>query len=184
MTVTANDIINNAPAIASLINGASSKTIADLDTVTSLSASDLLHVSVSGVDKNITQGNLLSAVVTTQDITIQVLIGGNLYTGTDILGVAIRTPAMTVTKVRLGARTAPTGSVVTVDLNYHATDPDSAATIFSSNPSIAATAHTGESTSFSTSTFADGGFLLIDIDAVGSSTPGTGLTIEIIGTLT
>lgn len=61
MPVTTQDIIDNAAAIADLINGGTGSTtinIADLDPVTSLSDSDLLHVSVSNVDKNIQLDNL------------------------------------------------------------------------------------------------------------------------------
>jgi len=59
MTVTENDIITNAAAIASLVNAADDVTIADLDAVTSLASDNLLHCSVSGVDKNITRDNAL-----------------------------------------------------------------------------------------------------------------------------
>jgi len=61
MAVTENDITQNAAAIAALINtGAANVNITDLDAVTTLSASDLFHVSVSGVDKKITKDNALT----------------------------------------------------------------------------------------------------------------------------
>ena len=61
MAVTENDIIQNAAAIASLINtGAANVNITDLDAVTSLADANLLHVSVSAIDKKITYANLIS----------------------------------------------------------------------------------------------------------------------------
>ncbi len=75
MAVTENDIIQNSAAIAALINtGAANVNITDLAAVTSLSASDLLHCSVSNVDKKITKGNLL----TNADSYTNLLINGNM----------------------------------------------------------------------------------------------------------
>jgi hypothetical protein len=61
MAVTENDVIQNAAAIASLINeGSDNVNIADLDAVGSLNDADLFHVSVSGVDKKITKANAIT----------------------------------------------------------------------------------------------------------------------------
>lgn len=52
MAVTSNDIINNAQAIADLINaGANKKLIIDLSAASALSPADLIHVSQGGADK-------------------------------------------------------------------------------------------------------------------------------------
>lgn len=57
MPVTSNDIINNAQAIADLINaGANKKLLPDLTAATSLGPADYLHVSQGGVDKKIPFG--------------------------------------------------------------------------------------------------------------------------------
>jgi len=116
----------------------------------------------------------------TSSRSLQIVLAGNAYTGTGLR--KIRVPyAMTVAKVRLGAGTPGTGSGNnTYDVNYHATDPDSATSIFSSLPSLAAAAHTGESTSLSTTSLAAGGWLVIDCDAVTATTPAADVTIEIL----
>jgi hypothetical protein len=105
-------------------------------------------------------------------------LGGDAYTGTGIIKLQLPF-AITATSVVLGAGTAPTGSSLTYDLNYHATDPDSSTTIFSVNPSITATNHTGSSSSFSTSSLAKNGWIVIDCDAIGSTLPGSDVTISI-----
>ena len=111
--------------------------------------------------------------------SIQISLGGNAYTGTGIK--KIRVPyAMTAAKVRVGSGTAPTGSSLTYDVNYHATDPDSAVTMCTTKPSVAATAHTGETTDLAITSLAAGGWLVIDCDAVGSTLPGSDTTIEIL----
>lgn len=58
MSVTENDIINNAAAIAELVNaGQPGVEIDDLDAVTIIGADDPLHVQESGVDKKILARN-------------------------------------------------------------------------------------------------------------------------------
>lgn len=198
-TIPSEDINQLQDNIEALKGGTGSvaptTTIEDLATDSGLvKASDTDTDPGSLTDKLVAGSNITLTLVTTgtageQEVeiastasggngSIQVLLQGNAYTGTGII--KIRSGARTISKVRLGAGTPPTGSSVTVDVNYHATDPDSATSIFSSLPSIAATAHTGESTSLSTTSIADGGWFVIDIDAVGSTTPGTDITIEII----
>ena len=58
MAVTENDIIQNAGAIAALVNGADNKNISDLDEVTSAPSGSKFHVQVSGVDKKIDSDNM------------------------------------------------------------------------------------------------------------------------------
>lgn len=113
------------------------------------------------------------------DKTIILTLEGNAYTGTGIVKIQIPY-ALTVSKVYLGAGTAPTGSALTYDVNYHASDPDSATSIFNTNPSIAATSHTGNSTDLATTSLAQFGWLVIDCDAVGSIESGADITIGII----
>jgi hypothetical protein len=105
-------------------------------------------------------------------------LGGDAYTGTGIIKLQLPF-AITATSVVLGAGTAPTGSSLTYDLNYHATDPDSAATIFNTNPSISAASHTGNSSDLATTSLAKSGWIVVDCDAVGSTLPGTDVTISI-----
>jgi len=113
--------------------------------------------------------------------SVQVLIKGNAYVAD---GVAwVRVPyAMTAATCRIGISTGNTGAVLTVDVEYHATDPTATATILGTLPSItdSATTYSATSTDFSTSSLAAGGFLKFNIDVVGSTLPGTDLMIEIL----
>ena len=103
----------------------------------------------------------------------------NLTTGT--AKVTFRMPyAMTLTAVRASVNTAPTGSVLTVDIN------ESGSTILSTKLTIDA----GEKTSttaataavISDSALADDAEMTIDIDGVGSTVAGKGLKVTLIGT--
>lgn len=101
-----------------------------------------------------------------------------LTTGT--AKITFRTPfAMTITAVRCSVTTAPTGSVLTVDIN------ESGASILSTKLTIDA----GEKTSttaatpavISDSALADDAEMTIDIDTVGSTIAGAGLKVWLIG---
>jgi hypothetical protein len=123
-------------------------------------------------------------VAASQSRGLQVFINGDAYVDTNI--VWLRVPyAITADKVRVGAVNPPTGSALNVDVNYSASNPDSAtplsASILTSPPlSLSATSHTAETTSLSTTSLAAGGWLAFDIDAVGSTTPGTNIVIEVL----
>jgi len=102
-----------------------------------------------------------------------------LTTGTGKL--TFRMPnAMTLTAVRASVTTAPTGSVLTVDIN------EGGSSILSTKLTIDA----GEKTSttaatpavISDSALADDAEITIDIDTVGSTIAGTGLKVWLIGT--
>lgn len=104
--------------------------------------------------------------------------GTDLATGVGVL--TFRMPyAITLTEVRANVNTAPTGSGITVDVN------EGGVSIFST----ALTIDDGEKTSvtaaipavISDPNLADDAELTIDIDAVGSTTPGKGLKITFIG---
>lgn len=90
--------------------------------------------------------------------------------------------AFTLSDVRASVATPPSGSNVTVDIN------ENGSSILSTKLSIDA----GEKTSttaatpavISDSSLADDAEMTIDIDAVGSATPGTGLKVTLIGTQT
>ena len=103
-------------------------------------------------------------------------IDGTLATGTT-QGPEITMPfGMTLTSVSLRAKTAPTGQAVIVDINENGT------TLFSTRPQINASATTGGSSAvFSDATVAAGSVLTIDIDQVGSSAAGAGMTIILNG---
>lgn len=103
-----------------------------------------------------------------------------LTTGT--AKVTFRMPfAFTLTAVRASVTTAPTGSVLTVDIN------EGGASILSTKLTIDA----GEKTSVTAATpavisdtaLADDAEITIDIDTVGSTVAGAGLKVYLIGTV-
>lgn len=102
-----------------------------------------------------------------------------LTTGT--AKVTFRMPfAMTVTSVRLQVNTAPTGSVIIVDVKEAGT------TIFSSKPQIAISAFTSVGGAvpgtLSDTSLADDAEITINLDQIGSTIAGKGLKVTLIGT--
>lgn len=105
----------------------------------------------------------------------------DLTTGT--AKVTFRMPyAMTLSDIRDSVTTAPTGSVLTVDVNEGGT------TILSTKLTIDATEKTSETAVtaavISDSSLADDAEITIDIDAIGSTIAGAGLKVYLIGTRT
>lgn len=103
----------------------------------------------------------------------------NLATGT--AKVTFRMPfAMTLTAVRASVTTAPTGSTIIVDINK------SGATILSTRLSIDASEKTSTTAAsaavISNTALTDDAEITIDIDQVGSTVPGAGLKVVLIGT--
>jgi hypothetical protein len=88
--------------------------------------------------------------------------------------------AMTLTGVRAGVSTAPTGSTVIVDINEAGTS------VLSTKLSIDATEKTSTTAAtaavISDSALADDAEITIDIDQVGSTVAGTGLKVWLLGT--
>jgi len=102
----------------------------------------------------------------------------DLTTGTAKL--TFRMPyAFTVDEVRASVTTAPTGSVLTVDIN------ETGVTILSTKITIDATEFTSKTAAtppvISDSSLADDAQITIDIDTIGSTIAGAGLKVYIIG---
>lgn len=114
-------------------------------------------------------------------VPIQVAVSDettDLATGT--AKVTFRMPfAMTLTAVRASVNTAPTGSTLVVDINQNASS------ILSTKLSIDASEKTSTTAAtppvISDTTLDDDAEITIDIDQVGSSTPGKGLKVTLIG---
>ena len=87
--------------------------------------------------------------------------------------------AFTLTAVRASVNTAPTGSVLTVDIN------EGGSTILSTKLTIDASEKTSTSAAaaavISDTSLADDAEMTIDIDGVGSTVAGKGLKIVLIG---
>jgi len=84
---------------------------------------------------------------------------------------------LSISKVALIINTAPTGQAIIVDIHKNGT------TIFTNQanrPQIAATATSGNTTTIDVATWADGEYLTMDVDQVGSSVAGSDLTVVII----
>lgn len=83
----------------------------------------------------------------------------------------------TITEVFLAVDTAPVGSAIIADVHKNGT------TIFTTQanrPQIAASANTGNTLSIDVPTWADGEYLTLHLDQVGSSTAGSDLVAHII----
>jgi hypothetical protein len=85
--------------------------------------------------------------------------------------------AWTILSVRASVGTPPVGSALIVDVNV------SGATIFTTQgnrPTIAAAGNTsGKITNMNITTVASGAYLTIDVDQVGSTTPGNDLAVQV-----
>lgn len=101
---------------------------------------------------------------------------------TGIAKVTFRMPfAFTLTGVRASVTTAPTGSVLTVDIN------DGGTSILSTKLTIDATEKTSVTAAtppvISDTSLADDAEITIDIDTVGSTVAGAGLKVYLIGSV-
>jgi hypothetical protein len=104
---------------------------------------------------------------------------GTLAVGTDKAPTLLAPCTLTITKVKLVVKTAPTGAAIIVDVNKNGT------TIFTTQgnrPQIAAGATTGDSGTPDVTALAETDKLTVDIDQVGSGTAGADLTVEVVCT--
>jgi hypothetical protein len=103
---------------------------------------------------------------------------GTLVVGTGVLRIYNDTgKTLTFVKVRISVGTAPTGATIIVDVNKNGT------TIFTTQggrPVIAISGNTGTSTAMDVTTLADGDYLTVDIDQIGSTIAGSDLTIQVL----
>jgi len=109
--------------------------------------------------------------------TFSFAVVGTLATGTDKAPTILSPCTLTITKVKLVVKTAPTGQAIIVDVNKNGT------TIFTTQanrPQIAAGNTTGDSGTPDVTALAETDKLTIDIDQVGSGTSGADLTVEVV----
>lgn len=122
------------------------------------------------------------ATATTQSIIIACSDETTALTA-GVAKVTFRMPfAFTLSAVRSSATTAPTGSVLTVDIN------EGGASILSTKITIDATEKTSTTAAaapvISDAALADDAEITIDIDAIGSTIAGAGLKVYLIGVKT
>ena len=154
--------------------------ISDLTAATSVALTDTLPIVQSATTKEATFQMVSDALP--QAFTI--IVGDEttaLTVADDKLN--FRMPyAMTVTEVRASVVTAPTGAVITVDIE------ESGTTIFSTLLTIDATEKTSTTAAtpavISDASLADDAEISINVDTIGSGTAGAGLKITFIGTRT
>ncbi len=140
----------------------------DIDAVGSTIAGKGLKVTLIGYPAAITEAVVFAVGDEDTDLT----------TGTAKL--TFRIPyAFTLSEVRASVKTAPTGSVLTVDINKNGT------TILSTKITIDATEKTSTTAVtpavISVPALADDDEITVDIDTIGSTIAGTGLKLSMIG---
>lgn len=110
-------------------------------------------------------------------VTPTFTVVGTLSVNTSVGPLLIAPFALTITKAFARSKTAPTGAAIIVDINKNGTS------IWNTNQAnrlqIAAAANSGSQTSFDTTSLAEGDYLSLDIDQVGSTVAGADLTVEL-----
>lgn len=103
---------------------------------------------------------------------------GTLSVNTSVTPLLIAPIPLNIKKAFARVKTAPTGQALIVDINKNGTS------IWNTNQAnrlqIAATANSGSQTSFDTTSLAEGDYLTLDIDQVGSTVAGADLTVELL----
>ncbi len=148
-----------------------------------LAGTELLELDVAGAPRKATAQQIANLASGGASVAIPIAVGDEttaLTVGT--AKVTFRMPyAFTLSAVRASVTTAPTGSVLTVDINEAGT------TILSTKLTIDATEKTSTTAAtpavISDAALADDAEITIDIDGVGSTVAGAGLKVYLIGTL-
>jgi len=120
---------------------------------------------------------ILAADTSTIKTTLSFAVVGTLTTGTDKAPTICAPCTLTIVKVKICVKTAPTGAAIIVDVNKNGT------TIFTTQanrPQIAIGATTGDSGTPDVTALAETDKITIDIDQVGSTIAGADLTVEVV----
>jgi len=108
--------------------------------------------------------------------TLVFCVPGDLSVGTNVAPSLLADEAMTIDRVYIYARTAPVGASIIVDVNKNGT------TIFTTQanrPEIADGSNEAESGTPDVTSLSKNDRLDVDIDQVGSTTPGADLTVMV-----
>lgn len=120
---------------------------------------------------------ILAADTATIKTTLSFAVVGTLTTGADKAPTIVAPCTLTIVKVKVVVKTAPTGAALVVDVNKNGT------TIFTTQggrPSIAAGDTTDDSDTPDVTALAETDKLTVDIDTVGSTIAGADLTVEVV----
>jgi len=113
--------------------------------------------------------------------TLSFAVTGTLTTGTDKAPTIVAPCTLTIVKVKVVVKTAPTGASIIVDVNKAGT------TIFTTQgnrPEIAIGETQDDSEMPDVTSLAEGDKITIDIDQIGSGVAGADLTVEVVCTQT
>jgi hypothetical protein len=169
LVLSNSDIASNAGIVYSKLDLTSGILNADISASAAIVESKLSFDTTDGHSHNGSDSKLIQV-----NRAFSWYLEGTLYTGTNFGPRYIVPENMTIKKVWLITRTAPTGANLTIDINKNGT------TIWSTQgnrASITASATTGNTTTFDTTALVAGDYLDFDIDVVGSSVSGTDLTV-------
>jgi len=122
---------------------------------------------------------VLAGDATTVVTTLTFAVVGTLAVGTDKAPTIVAPCTLTIVKVKVVVKTAPTGAALIVDVNKAGT------TIFTTQgnrPTIAISGTQADSGTPDVTALAEGDKLTIDIDQVGSTIAGADLTVEVVCT--
>jgi hypothetical protein len=120
---------------------------------------------------------ILAADTSTIKTTLSFAVVGTLVVGTDKAPTIVAPCTLTIVKVKVVVKTAPTGAALIVDVNKNGT------TIFTAQggrPSIAIGDTTDDSDTPDVTALAETDKLTVDIDQVGSTIAGADLTVEVV----
>lgn len=109
--------------------------------------------------------------------TLSFAVTDILTTGTDKAPTIVAPCTLTITKVKVVVKTAPTGASIIVDVNK------AGATIFTTQgnrPEIAIGETQDDSGTPDVTALAEGDKVTIDIDQIGSTVAGADLTVEVV----
>lgn len=135
--------------------------------------------NVHGIDDTSlleTQAGAAQKALESQRELITVTLPGTLSAGAGALRYPIGTGTWTIASVRVTLGTAPTGSAAIVDVNKNGT------TIYATQanrPTVADGANAATGGTASTTSVTAGDYLSVDVDQVGSTTPGSDLVVAI-----
>jgi hypothetical protein len=118
-----------------------------------------------------------SGTTATKIVTFVLANGANIATGVDQTNHIVITGSYNIQKCYALAKTGPVGADLICDININGT------TIWATQGNrikVVDGQTYGTQTSFDTTSLAAADVLSIDVDQVGSSTPGTGVTVELV----
>jgi hypothetical protein len=153
-----------------------------LDTLHAAAFETLAHKDAASGYAGLTASSKLatSEMPTSKVFTVLTFgVEGTLTTGTNKTFEIVAPCTLTITKVKIHVKTAPTGLSIKVDVNKNGT------TIFTDQnkrPEIAVSTTDDDSDTPDVTALAETDRLSVDIDQVGSTVAGADLTVEVVCT--